>query len=216
MAASTPAERRRRPSWPSERSESGVARMEELGFVVPAATEELDVYDAPDGLITALDAQDGTIRLTRDIWSRTSHMLGVSLGLAVAVRLDALERRIDARLEAEWRNMHEEVRKSSFNLSGVSNNIFVAETGLHELRYALNSEAGPLDAPDLLWDHALAERLYDQVVAHFDIRRRTALLNERLSYSLDYLHTLGEHVRHGYSVRLERMIIVLIFLELLV
>merc|ERR1719316_152362 len=101
MAASTPAERRRRPSWPSERSESGVARMEELGFVVPAATEELDVYDAPDGLITALDAQDGTIRLTRDSWSRTSHMLGLSLGLAVAVRLDALERRIDARLKEE-------------------------------------------------------------------------------------------------------------------
>merc|ERR1712019_16637 len=82
--------------------------------------------------------------------------------------------------------------------------------------YALNSEAGVLDAPDLLWDHALAERLYDQVVAHFDVRRRTALLNERLSYSLDYLQTLGEHVRHQYSVRLERAIIVIIFLELCV
>merc|ERR1719393_303361 len=106
--------------------------------------------------------------------------------------------------------------RGSINLSGVSDRIFTAETGLHELRYELNSEAGLLDAPDLLWEHALAERLYDQVVAHFDVRRRTALLNDRLSYSLDYLHTLGEHVRHQYSVRLERMIIVLIFLELLV
>merc|ERR1712061_792709 len=97
------------------------------------------------------------------------------------------------------------------DLSSVSHDIFVAENVIHELRYALNSEAGLLDAPDLLWEHADAERLYDQVVAHFDVRRRTALLNDRLSYSLDYLHTLAEHVRHLYSIRLERAIIAIIF-----
>ena len=69
---------------------------------------------------------------------------------------------------------------------------------------------------DLLREQAHAERLYDQVVAHFDVRRRTTLLNERLSYSMDFLHTLGEHVRHLYSVRLETMIIVIIALELAV
>jgi len=37
------------------------------------------------------------------------------------------------------------------------------EMGLHELRYELNSESGLLDAPDLLWDHALAEHLFDRV-----------------------------------------------------
>merc|ERR1712217_280991 len=111
--------------------------------------------------------------------------------------------------------MHEETLHM-FYLGTVSQRIFAAETGLHELRYALNSEAGILDAPDLLLEHALEERLYDQVVAHFDVRRRTALLNERLSYSLDYLHTLGEHVRHLHSARLETMIIVIIFIELCV
>merc|ERR1719215_539453 len=140
-------------------------------------------------------------------------MLGLSLGLAVAVRLDALERRIDSRLEADWRNI--DVHKS-LNLSGITHRIFESETGLHELRYELNSEAGLLDAPDLLWEHARAERLYDKVVSHFDVKRRTTLLNERLSYSFDHLHTLGEHVRHLYSVRLERIIIVLIFWELCV
>jgi len=102
------------------------------------------------------------------------------------------------------------------NPSRVSHRIFLTEKGLHELRYELNSEAGLLDAPELLWDHALAERLFDQVVAHFDVKRRKAQLNERLSYSLDHLHTLGEHVKHQYSVRLERIIIILIFLELCV
>merc|ERR1712113_418076 len=104
----------------------------------------------------------------------------------------------------------------TLNLNRVSHRIFVMEKQLHDMRYELNSEAGILDAPDLLWEHAVAERLYDQVVAHFDVRRRTALLNERLSYSLDYLHSLSEHVRHQYSVRLERIIILLIFLELCV
>merc|ERR1712232_1192124 len=83
-------------------------------------------------------------------------------------------------------------------------------------RYELNSEAGLLDAPDLLWEYALEDQLYDQVVAHFDVRRRTALLNERLSFSLDYMNMLSEHVRHLYSVRLERIIIILIALELVV
>eukprot|EP00913_Durusdinium_trenchii_P016903 g15891.t1 len=105
---------------------------------------------------------------------------------------------------------------------------------IHKLRYELNAEAGLLDSPDLLWENATAEKLHDKVVAHFDVRRRTEVLNQRLSlgpepgglsprmklrrplrsYSLDYLHTLGEHVRHLHSVRLERMIIILITLEL--
>lgn len=104
----------------------------------------------------------------------------------------------------------------ALSLSDLSARIFEAEKGLHELRYELNSEAGVLEPSDLLEQHALAERLYEQVVAHFDVRRRKALLNERLSYSLDYLHTLGEHARHQHSVRLEVLIIILIFFELCV
>lgn len=214
LAASHPKERRR-PRHFGEGMSPAAERAEQLGLGSPAAQERLDVFDAPEGVITAVDVQDGSVRLTRDPWVRTSHQLGLSLGLAVAVRLDALERQIEARLEANWHDMHEKVHRT-INLSAVSEQIFVTEKGLHGLRYELNSEAGILDAPDLLWEHALAERLYDQVVAHFDVRRRTALLNERLSYSLDYLHMLSEHVRHQYSVRLERIIIVLIFLELCV
>lgn len=179
----------------------------------PLATEELDVVDAVEGARTVLDPHDGSLRLTTCEETRASHQLGLSLGLAVAVRLDALETKIERRLQADWQDMRADVRLI-VNLSGVSHRIFVEENVLHEMRNELNSEAGLLDAPDLLWEHALAERLYDQVVSHFDVRRRRALLNERLSYSLDYLHTLGEHVRHLYSVRLERMIIVLIALEL--
>jgi len=155
------------------------------------------------------------VKLTRDPLARASHQLGIALGLAVAVRLDALERQIEAKLEDNWREISKEAKKT-LNLTAVSHRIFVMETGLHDLRYELNSEAGFVDAPDLLWEHALAERLYDQVLTHHDTRRRTAALNERLSYSLDYLHSLSEHVRHGYSVRLERIIIILIFFELCV
>jgi len=180
----------------------------------PLATEELDVVYA-DGESTELDPYDGVLRLTRDPKSRASHQLGLSLGLAVAARLDALEKRIEGQLEEDWQVMQAEADRS-FNLSHLSHRIFMTEKGLHELRYELNSEAGLLDAPDLLWDHALAERLFDQVVAHFDVRRRRVQLNERLSYSLDYLHTLGENVKHQHSARLERIVILLIFLELCV
>jgi len=164
---------------------------------------------------TRLDPLNGCLTLTSNLGSRASDKLGLSLGLASAVRLDALEKRIEKRLEADWESMHG-VGQHTLNLSNVSHCIFIAENGLHALRYELNTEAGALDAPDLLWEHASAEHLHDQVIRHFDIRRRTTILNERLGYSLDYLHTLGEHVRHLYSVRLERMIIALIFFELCV
>lgn len=214
LASASPRERRTLTRFGGVPSPA--ERMEQLGLSVPLATEYVHISDAPDGVITTVDTKDGSICLTRDPYHRTSHQLGLSLGMAVAVRLDALEKRIEARLEANWRDMHSEVGHHSLNLSAVSDRIFETEKGLHALRYELNSEAGLLDAPDLLWEHALAERLYDQVVAHFDVRRRTALLNERLSYSLDYLQASSEHVRHQYSVRLERIIIILIFLELLV
>lgn len=216
LAASSP-RRRQGPGhfcWQGD-GPSPIERMEQLGLAAPLAEERLDVADAPPGVITALDPQDGAVKLARDTAGRPSHQLGISLGLAVAVRLDSLERQIEAKLEDNWREMNREAL-SSLNLSAVSHRIFVMETNLHDLRYELNSEAGRVNAPDLLGEHALAERLYDQVLAHLDTRRRTALLNERLSYSLDYLHTLSEHVRHQYSVRLEIIIILLIFFELCV
>ncbi|CAK0908688.1 unnamed protein product [Prorocentrum cordatum] len=113
-------------------------------------------------------------------------------------RAAAEERRIEPRLESTWRDMHT-TSLPHWNLSTISHKIFETEKGLHDVRFELNSEAGLLDAPDLLWEQALAERLYDQVVAHFDVRRRTSLLNERLSHSMDYLQMLSEHVRHKYS-----------------
>lgn len=215
LAASAPKERRRPTQFGG--SITAAERIEQLGLGVPIATEELDVADAPEGVITALDPQDGSLKLTRDHMARASHQLGVSMGLAVAVRLEQMEKHIEAKLEADWRHLNSEVGSTIgvASLSGVSHRIFRAEKGLHELRYELNS-VDILDVPHLLSDHAVAEGLYDQVVAHFDVRRRTTLLNDRLSYFMDYLHTLGEHVRHQYSLRLEVMIIVLIFLELLV
>jgi len=181
----------------------------------PLATEELDVVDAVADATTSINQHDGCVQLTVNPQERSAHQIGLSLGLASAVRLEALEKRIERQLEVDWRDMRSQAG-IILNLSSVSRRIFLAENTLHELRYELNSEAGSFNAADLLWDHAPAERLYDKVVAHFDLRRRTAILNERLSYSFDFLHTLGEHVRHLYSVRLERMIILLIFLELIV
>eukprot|EP00930_Biecheleria_cincta_P055926 TRINITY_DN42173_c0_g1_i1.p1 TRINITY_DN42173_c0_g1~~TRINITY_DN42173_c0_g1_i1.p1 ORF type:complete len:389 (-),score=70.26 TRINITY_DN42173_c0_g1_i1:24-1190(-) len=183
----------------------------------PIASETMEVVDARNGAVTKIDKEDGCIHLTSNPEERGSDQLAVSLGMAVAVRLEALEKKIERQLEADWQALQKETRKlrhMMLNLSNISHRIFVDENMIHSMRYELNAQAGLLDPPELLWEHAPAERLYDKVVAHFDVRRRTSLLNERLSYSLDYLHTLGEHMRHLHSVRLERMIIVLITFEL--
>lgn len=184
------------------------------------ASEEIDVVDVRESH-SSLNRADGTLNLTLDPQARVYHQIGISLGLAVAVRLEALEKQIEEKLESDWEDLHREVirlqtHKVIADLSTISHRTFVAENTLHELRYALNAEAGLLDAPELLWEHALAEKLYDQVLGHFEVGKRTDLLNGRLTYSLEYLHTLGEHVRHMYSVRLERMIVAIISVEMVV
>lgn len=215
LAASCPGSRR----GPTDVTVTGrpetYARMGQLGLAAPLSEERLDVMDAHQTVISSVDAQEGSVWLTRDPQERQNHQLGVSLGLAVAVRVDALERQIEAKLDENWREISREGKNTIF-LAAVSHRIFIMESGLHDLRYELNSEAGHVDAPEVLWEHSIAERLYEQVLTHHDTRKRTALLNERLSYSFDYLRTLSEHVRHQYSVRLEVIIIILIFFELCV
>lgn len=163
---------------------------------------------------------EGMLALTVETQERMFDQVAVSLGMAVAVRLEGLEEKIERLLEKDWKDLEKLVRLlenpwyAMMSLRNVSHVIFKYEHMIHKLRYELNAEARLLDSPDLLWENAIAEKLHDKVVAHFDVRRRTEILNQRLSYSLDYVHTLGEHVRHLYSVRLERMIIILITLEL--
>ncbi|CAJ1416831.1 unnamed protein product [Effrenium voratum] len=175
----------------------------------PIASESMELLDAPAGASTQLKS-DGCLHLSIDPEVRRTHQVAISLGMAVAVRLESLETKIERQLESDWKALQKEVARLedpwtvSTSLKDVSHRIFKYEHMLHRMRYELNAEAGLLDPPELLWEQPIAEKLHDQVVAHFDVRRRTTLLNERLSYSLDYLHTLGEHVRHLYSVRLER------------
>jgi len=196
----------------------------------PLASESLDfVYEAV-GKETRLDKNTGQLHVARvatdpfgekgALQQAQLEQIAISLGLEIAVRLDELEAKIEEQTVKSWQALEKEVASveerfaMSVTLKDISNRVFRYEHMIHEMRYELNAAGRFLDSPDLLWENPNEERLHDQVVRHFDVKRRTDLLNERLSYSLDFLHTLGEHVRHLYSVRLERMIIILITLEL--
>ncbi|CAE7445568.1 Rmnd1 [Symbiodinium natans] len=197
----------------------------------PVASESIDfVYqDEVSGSETRLDQITGQLRIRafqEAEWSQEAdrearlEQIAISLGMDVAVRLEALETKIERKIQEDWKALEKEMedlekRFAMFvSLKDISNRVFKYEKMIHQMRYELNAEGRFLDSPDLLWENHNEERIHDQVVKHFDVKRRTELLNERLSYSLDFLHTLGEHVRHLYSVRLERMIIILITLEL--
>lgn len=45
-----------------------------------------------------------------------------------------------------------------------------------------------------------SERLFEQVVNNFDLKRRIGLLNLRLSYHSDFMAAFGEHVRHRFGL----------------
>ncbi|KAF4660659.1 hypothetical protein FOZ61_003850 [Perkinsus olseni] len=158
---------------------------------------------------------DGVLYITPQDTQRSSEMLVASLALASASRLNVVEAKIERFLKAKHSEMNTlAANLRSWHLNSVSDEIFKSERVLHSLRYQLNlGEADLLDVPEILWEFDGSERLFEQVVNNFDLKRRIGLLNLRLSYHSDFMAAFGEHVRHRHSNRLEKIIIILIAFE---
>jgi uncharacterized Rmd1/YagE family protein len=158
-------------------------------------------------------SDSGSLHLTGVDTSRSDDMLTVSMAIASAARMNVIESHLQDHIETG----HSRITKllqtlSGWKLSRISESIFEAEQLVHNWRYFL-TQKGIDDTPDSLWDHERLDRLYEELTSHFVLKRRFTDLNNDLTYYSDYLSTVGEHVRHKYSSRLEIIIILIIGIE---
>lgn len=155
----------------------------------------------------------GSLTLTAKDIDRSNDMLAVSMAMATAVRMNLVESHLQEHIESGHSRITGLLQTlSGWKLSKISESIFEAEQLVHNWRYFL-TQKGIDDIPDCLWDHERLDRLYGELMSHFVLHKRFSDLNNDLTYYSDYLSTVGEHVRHKYSSRLEIIIILIIGIE---
>ncbi|VWU50983.1 conserved protein, unknown function [Hepatocystis sp. ex Piliocolobus tephrosceles] len=148
--------------------------------------------------------------------SRTTDKICFSYALLSAVRLNNLEKKIEKELLIENNKidiLNKKIKSNKLDL--LSKQLFSSKIILHNLRYKLNIEQDILDVPDVLWELEEQKKLFLNVLNIFYIKQRVDLLNHRLTWTLDYLNSFLDYVNQKHSSRLERIIIIIIGLELL-
>lgn len=184
-------------------------------------SEQFDSFDCTESLpVTVSNAASGTCLLADDTVSltglesdRSNEMLAVSMAMGAAARMNAIE----STLSAYIKNGHADISSSlskmnQWKLAKVSESVFQSENAVHRWRYFLTSIHRPA-VPDSLWEYEQLDNLFDRIAIRFDLEERFEDLQNQLSYYSDFLRTVGDYVRHGYSSRLEKIIILIIAIE---
>lgn len=112
------------------------------------------------------------------------------------------------------------------SISWVSNNIkngtkinltrdeVFRKTGeIYEMRHRVNLTSDFLDLPDVYWDRHDQEIIFLSMISFLNVRKRTAVMNEKLNNCCELMNLLQGHMSDKHHVRLEWMIIVLIMVE---
>ena len=192
---------------PGERENLAMDQFQALEHIetVPVALgnsgSNITVVDGDSVILTSVDS------------NRSNEMLAVSLALGAAARMNVIESRLQGYIERGQSDVNSSINKlSQWRLSHLSECVFEAEKGVHRWRYLLSS-IHHTGVPDTLWEYDELDRLFDSVTAQFELDERYEDLQNQLTYYSDFLKTVGDYVRHGYSSRLEKIIILIIAIE---
>ena len=179
------------------------------------ALESLEsIHVANETIDSATSFTEGDyIALTDDASCRSDDMLAVSMALAVAARVNVLEHSLDHHIESEHSSLLKLLNTmNNWKLSSISEAVFNSEKMVHNWRYYLNNVSHS-SLPDCLWEYESLDKLYHSVSNSFDVNKRFNELQSSLTHYHEFLLTVGEYVRHRYSSRLERIIILIIAIE---
>jgi uncharacterized Rmd1/YagE family protein len=80
----------------------------------------------------------------------------------------------------------------------------------------INLISNVLDTPDMFWAEPELEPLYQAIRAYMEISQRIEVLNQRCAVLSDMLDMLKDHLNAWHGEKLEWIIIILIFLEMIV
>lgn len=139
--------------------------------------------------------------------------LAVSFGLAQSAKLTVFETKIDATIANSKHLPHELATKGKIPLSrrDISRKI----GAIYIDRSSINLHTEILDIPEFFWEHPNLETYYHKITHYLEIKSRTEILNNRLRVLHELFEILSNELDHRNSHRLEWIIIVLIFFEVM-
>jgi uncharacterized Rmd1/YagE family protein len=140
--------------------------------------------------------------------------LAFAHGLAQSVKLSVFEKLIERRID-NCRDAPESLAKRGH--IAMSHNQLSRMMGEIILdRNSINLHTDILDTPEFFWEYSDLEPLYRLIAQDLDIVARVSVLNRRLDIVKDLFEMIGNELQHRHSSRLEWIIIVLIFIEVVV
>lgn len=84
------------------------------------------------------------------------------------------------------------------------------------LKHLINLDSDLLDVPDFYWDREELEKIYQKAFSHFNVSKRTTVMNERLAHCVELTEMMSTNLSHKHASRLETIIIWLIAVEVLI
>jgi uncharacterized Rmd1/YagE family protein len=140
--------------------------------------------------------------------------LAFSHGLAQSVKLSVFEKLIERRIEKsrsapESLAKHGRISMSRIELSRLMGEIVID-------RNSINFHTDVLDTPEFFWEYSDLEPLYRLIAQDLDIAARVSVLNKRLDIVKELFEMLSNELQYRHSSRLEWIIIVLIFIEVVI
>lgn len=147
-----------------------------------------------------------------DLEPLTIHSL--SHGLAQSVKLESFEARIHKTYNTVQHIPDDLAKKGRILLSQKETRKMMGQIFLD--RSSINLHLDILDIPEFFWDHNDLQPFYQIVSNDLDLSTRVEVLNQRLDVVHELFDMLGTELNNQHSRRLEMIIIVLIFIEILI
>eukprot|EP00935_MAST-01C_sp_MAST-1C-sp1_P000560 g560.t1 len=146
--------------------------------------------------------------------SNPTEKMAVAYAFAQSGRLSIYEMRADKEIERTNHIPREMARNGTVKMTSKELSRMIGS--LHIQRSDVNLKSDILDSlPECLWDEDRFESVYRETRTYLDMEERVDTLNKRLDIMRELLEILHNQANEQHSVRLEWIIIYLIFLELI-
>ncbi len=184
-----------------------------LDLINPFKTNEIDkIYKETYRLNINqnIKISENTIYLNQN---SVMSMLAISYALAQSEKLGVFEHKINE-LITEIQPLYQYLGK--YGKIALSRNKISKKIGqLFSVRSFINLHMSILDTPDFFWEREELEPAYQQAVLYLELKPRMHALNARMGIIQELYDVLHNELQTKLSHRLEWIIIVLIFIEVI-
>lgn len=134
-----------------------------------------------------------------------------SHAVALSVKLGVWESMLDKYIDSVgW--VTDKMKEGNYEILS-RDQIFRKIGELFDLKHNINLATDLTDLPDVYWDREEQEDMFSATINFLNIRKRTAVMNDKLNNCCELMNLLAAHTNDRHHVRLEYLIITLIAIE---